>query len=88
MGCLGNKVVEEKKDNILNDNNNINKIENDWEELSYEQDSKLKDNNNNPMNTTISEYYIPQIVIKNNIIGIDDEYMIFNQEENQNSQYS
>ena len=65
-------------------NKNINKIENDWEELSYEQDSKLKDNNNNPMNTTISEYYIPQIVIKNNIIGIDDEYMIFNQEENQN----
>ena len=35
-------------------NKNINKIENDWEELSYEQDSKLKDNNNNPMNTTIS----------------------------------
>ena len=48
----------------------------DWEELNYQEESKsIK------ASTSISEYYIPQIVIKNNIIGIDDEYMQFQPEE-------
>ena len=41
MGCLGNKVVEEKKDNRLNDNNNINKIES--ENLKINDDKKEVD---------------------------------------------
>lgn len=58
----------------------------DWEELSVLDISKTNNNNNdknNIMSTTISEFYIPQIVIKNNIIGIDDEFMVFNPQENQ-----
>ena len=58
---------------------------NDWEELNYVNESKLNSNNNsNNISTIISEYYIPQIVVKNNIIGIDDEYMVFNPQESQN----
>ena len=57
---------------------------NDWEELTYENESKINTNNNTNISTIISEYYIPQIVVKNNIIGIDDEYMVFNPQESQN----
>ena len=38
----------------------------DWEELNYKEESKSNDSN--IMSTAISEYYVPQIVIKNNII--------------------
>ena len=32
---------------------------------------KIEENN---FKTVLSEFYIPQIVVNNNIIGIDDEY--------------
>ena len=55
----------------------------DWEELNYIEESKASNNTNNKnISTSVAEYYIPQIVIKNNIIGIDDEYMEFQPEEN------
>ena len=55
----------------------------DWEELNYiEEPQQNKNNSNKIMSTSIAEYYIPQILIKNNIIGIDDEYMVFQHEEN------
>ena len=62
---------------------NKNDILDDWEELSVVEESKVNKNKSNAMGTAISEFYIPQIVIKNNIIGIDDEFMVFNPQENQ-----
>jgi len=41
----------------------------------------IKDENCNN-NKTLNEYYIPQITINNNIIGINDEYMLINSEDN------
>ena len=35
--------------------------------------------------TSVGEFYIPQIVVTNNIIGIDDEYMNLNSAQNQTS---
>ena len=55
----------------------------EWEELSVLEKPQMNNNKNNIMSTAISEFYIPQIVIKNNIIGIDDEFMVFNPQENQ-----
>lgn len=65
----------------------------DWEELKFEENevenpnekSKIiiKEDNGN-INKNLNEYYIPQITIKNNIIGINDEYMMINSEDNNN----
>ena len=63
-------------------NKGKDKIFGDWEELNYKEESKSNDSN--IMSTAISEYYVPQIVIKNNIIGIDDEYMVFQPKKNKN----
>ena len=35
--------------------------------------------------TSVGEFYIPQIVVNNNMIGIDDEYMILKSAQNQTS---
>ena len=66
----------------------------DWVEINYEKKynnntySNINNNNNANIKTAISEYYVPQIVIKNNIIGIDDEYMVFNSAFNKNQKES
>ena len=58
----------------------------EWEQLNYEEETKsnISNKNENVINSTLSEYYVPQIEIKNNILGIDYEYMVFNLQENIN----
>ena len=65
-----------KINNITDWGNNLD----DWEELKLEENgiekpnekskSNIKDENSN-INKTLNEYYIPQITINNNIIGIN-----------------
>ena len=52
-----------------------------WKNWGKNALSDLDNANNKNMSTSIIEYYIPKILINNNIIGIDDD-MVFQQEEN------
>ena len=82
-----------KINNMCDWGNNLD----DWEELKLEENEtekpnetnniNIKDENNN-INKNLNEYYIPQITINNNIIGINDEYMLINSEDNNNKQTS
>ena len=70
----------------------------DWEVLKFggneaesiiinkteKKDEKKEDKNDNNI---INEYYIPQIKILSNIIGIDDEYMILKSTDNKNNNF-
>ena len=51
---------------------------------SYIQEEKEIKKEENSFKTVLSEFYIPQIVVNNNIIGIDDEYMFFKAQDMQN----
>ena len=50
-------------------------------EIKNKNKVEKKDSSHN----VFSEYYIPQIVISNNIIGIDDEYMVLKSSDNQSN---
>ena len=52
-----------------------------WKNWGKNALSDLDNANNKNMSTSIIEYYIPKILINNNIIGIDDD-MVFQHEEN------
>ena len=72
----------------------------EWEEIKFEgnevesiiinkstiqeEKKEIKKEENNVFNTVLSEFYIPQITINNNIIGIDDEYMLLKGQDKQN----
>ena len=82
-----NEIFPESKIvNLSNWGNNLD----DWEDINIienENNNQINEKNNNveeksTTNTAISEYYIPQIVINNNIIGIDDEYMQLKAQDN------
>ena len=80
------KLKSEKRDmksifpnsKLLNMKNWGKDIFDDWEQINYKEESKTP---SKITNTSITNVYIPQIVIKNNIIGIDYEYMQFKPEE-------
>ena len=68
----------------------------DWEEIEFDQlknkivekDSQSQGENKDNIRysyTSVGEFYIPQIVVNNNIIGIDDEYMILKGSQSQTS---
>ena len=72
----------------------------EWEEIKFEgnevesiiinkstiqeEKKEIKKEENNVFNTVLSEFYIPQITVNNNIIGIDDEYMQLKGQDKQN----
>ena len=66
----------------------------DWEEIEFDQlkdkiiynDTQNKGDTKKQVRvsyTSVGEFYIPQIVVTNNIIGIDDEYMNLKTTQNQ-----
>ena len=66
----------------------------DWEEIEFDQlkdkiiynDTQNKGDTKEQVRvsyTSVGEFYIPQIVVTNNIIGIDDEYMNLKATQNQ-----
>ena len=71
----------------------------DWEELKFQgneaesiifnkiekKEEKIKEKNTN--NNLLNEFYVPQIVISNNIIGIDDEFMVLKSQDNNLSNF-
>ena len=71
----------------------------DWEEIKFggnetesiiinnnigKKDEKKEEKNDN---NNLNDFYIPQITILSNIIGIDDEYMILKSTDNKNSSF-
>ena len=58
-------------------------IINNYIEKNEEKKEEKKEEKND--NNIFNEYYIPQIIIKSNIIGIDDEYMILKSTDNKNT---
>ena len=68
----------------------------DWEELKLmesmlvekkEEKTKETKDEKTPSNPFSNDFYIPQIIITNNIIGIDDEYMVLKSNENNQSSF-
>ena len=65
----------------------INKLDKkeDKKDKKKETKKETKKEDNNKFNTVLSDYYVPQIVVHNNIIGIDDEYMLLKTQEKHNN---
>ena len=82
------KKPDKKNINEIFPNEKILKLTNwsqydDWEDINLEGIESIIKSNDKNNNTSINEFYIPQIVITNNLVGIDDEYMILKANENQ-----
>ena len=78
------KNQEKKSINEYFPNSKILNIKNWGKDLSGWEDLEKKEATNNNLN----EYYVPQITLYNNFIGIDDEYMILKHQDNQNNSFN
>ena len=84
------KILKMKKwENDSDDFEELNLIENyiKKEGKQEEKRKEIKEEKTNNTNTTFNDFVIPQIVITNNIVGIDDEYMVLKSHESNDDSF-